>query len=137
VQLTAINYQSQKEWVVTYLARMSSSKMVLKCIGPKCVTSRLYRDIEIHMNVCVVYIHFMTWRVRVFFFLEIPSAKESEAYNRLRGLIKRQLLHFADETIKACASSPMSPSLLLQVASEPEPTLQQQKARHQILIEAS
>lgn len=71
------------------------------------------------------------------FFLEIPSAKESEAYNRLRGLIKRQLLHFADETIKACASSPMSPSLLLQVASEPEPTLQQQKARHQILIEAS
>lgn len=89
------------------------------------------------MNVCVVYIHFMTWRVRVFFFLEIPSAKESEAYNRLRGLIKRQLLHFADETIKACASSPMSPSLLLQVASEPEPTLQQQKARHQILIEAS
>lgn len=50
------------------MARMSSSKMVLKCIGPKCVTSRLYRDIEIHMNVCVVYIHFMTWRVRVFVF---------------------------------------------------------------------
>lgn len=87
------------------------------CIGPKYMTSGLYGDTEIHMNIYVAYIHLMTWR---FSENSLCQRKWSIEQTKASGESpKGPLPHFADEEMEACVGTPSLPDSCLKQPQSP------------------